>query len=91
MFEESLPFQEKINGNFRIRKFSEALSESELKWHTDNENRIVKPLHETDWKLQIDNELPMTLIKNKEYFIPKDVYHRVIKGNGNLEILVTFL
>jgi hypothetical protein len=36
----------------------------------------------------MDNELPVLLEKGKEYFIPAYKFHRVIKGNGSLEILL---
>lgn len=87
---ERLPFKEKSEQNFRIRTFSKKVNESELKWHTDEEDRIVIPLNETDWKLQMDNELPVKLIKGKKYFIPEGMYHRVIKGNGVLKVKILF-
>lgn len=87
---ERLPFKEQSEQNFRIRTFSKEVNESELKWHTDEEDRIVIPLNETDWKLQMDNELPVKLIKGKKYFIPEGMYHRVIKGNGDLKVKILF-
>lgn len=88
--EEELPFNEMVTKNERIRTFSQNLDESELKWHTDEQDRIVVPLTDTDWKLQLDDELPLKLIKGKKYFIPEGKYHRVIKGQGNLKIKVIF-
>jgi hypothetical protein len=35
-------------------------------------------------KIQIDDELPKPL--KVKFFIPMGVYHRVIKGTGNLKI-----
>jgi len=86
--EEKLPFKEKKLKNSRVRTFSESVTDEELKWHFDEENRFVKPLHKTDWMLQIDNKLPQKLSENSEIFIPKGVYHRLIKGNGNLKVNV---
>ena len=88
--EEKLPFKEKKSKNSRIREFSQDVNTDELKWHVDEEDRMVKSLHKTDWMIQIDNELPKTLSENQEIFIPKGVYHRVIKGNGNLKVKVRF-
>jgi hypothetical protein len=34
--------------------------------------------------IQLDNELPKTL--NEKVFIPMGMWHRVIKGTGDLEI-----
>ncbi len=88
---EELPFNEKISGNVRERTFSENTDEMDLKWHWDEQDRIVTPLHKTDWMLQFDNELPVKLIEGKEYFIPVGVYHRVIKGTGDLQLKVKLL
>ena len=88
---KELPFDEKGKGNVRERIFSENTDEMELKWHWDEQDRIVTPLHKTDWMLQLDNELPFKLIEGNEYFIPVGVYHRVIKGNGDLKIKVKLL
>jgi hypothetical protein len=88
---KELPFDEKVKGNVKERIFSENTDEMELKWHWDEQDRIVTPLHKTDWMLQLDNELPVKLIEGNEYFIPVGVYHRVIKGNGDLKIKVKLL
>lgn len=88
---KELPFDEKVKGNVKERIFSKNTDEMELKWHWDEQDRIVTPLHETDWMLQLDNELPFKLIEGNDYFIPVGVYHRVIKGNGDLKIKVKLL
>lgn len=88
---KELPFDEKGKGNVRERIFSKNTDEMELKWHWDEQDRIVTPLHKTDWMLQLDNELPVKLIEGNEYFIPVGVYHRVIKGTGDLNIKVRLL
>jgi quercetin dioxygenase-like cupin family protein len=36
----------------------------------------------------MDNQLPKILSEGDTLFIPKGVYHRVIKGNGKLVILI---
>jgi hypothetical protein len=41
--------------------------------------------------IQLDNELPILLEKGKEIFIPKGLYHRVIKGNGDLKVSIKFI
>lgn len=86
-----LPFKENIKGNVSTRTFLNSVNETELKWHWDNENRIVICEHETDWQLQMDNELPIKIEKNKKYFIPEGEYHRIIKGSGDLTVKVTKL
>ena len=66
----------------QVRIFEEHIDEFELVWHRDKEDRLVKPLHKTDWKFQLDNDIPRVI--EKEIFIPKETYHRLIKGTGNL-------
>lgn len=89
--EESLPFKETIKEDSKIRVFSESTDDSEFKWHQDNEDRLVKTLHPTDWMVQLDNELPQKLLVGKEIFIKEGVWHRVIKGTGNLKVQVKFV
>ena len=67
------------------RTFSEDTPSLEFVWHRDKEDRIIEPLHETDWKFQLDNEVPKKL---NHIFIPKGTYHRLIKGTGDLELKV---
>lgn len=83
------PFKQEIISNKLIRTFSSEVQSEELKWHYDLKDRVVKVLEGDDWKLQMDDELPEKLTPLKEYFIPKGVYHRVIKGENNLIIEIT--
>ena len=84
------PFKEKkTNNNISIREFSSNVDSSELIWHKDKEDRIVEVLQNSNWMFQIDNELPK-LLKDK-LFIPKETYHRVIKGDGDLVVKITKL
>ena len=79
-----LPFQEtKLSDNEFIRVFSQDTDSGEYMWHRDREDRIIESIESTDWKIQIDNELPKVIDK---VFIPMGVYHRVIKGTGDLKI-----
>lgn len=80
-----LPFkEEKIENNLFIRDFSQDTDSGDLHWHRDVEDRIIESIGETDWLFQLDNELPEK-IKGK-IFIPKETYHRIIKGTGDLKI-----
>ena len=79
-----LPFQEtKLSNNEFIRVFSQDTDSGEYMWHRDFEDRIIESIVETDWLIQIDNELPKVIDK---VLIPMGVYHRVIKGTGDLKI-----
>lgn len=77
------PYKEMSLGNNEyIREFSCDVDIEELEWHIDKENRIVETIQNDNWKFQMDNELPI-LLKDKIY-IPKETYHRILKGRGNL-------
>ena len=85
-----LPFQEtKLSDNEFIREFSQDTDSGEFMWHRDRESRIVESIGDTDWMIQIDNELPKQI--KGEVFIPMGVYHRLIKGSGDLKINLTKL
>ena len=80
-----LPFQEtKISDNTFIRDFSQDTDSVEFSWHRDREDRIIESINETDWMIQLDNDLPKKI--EGEVFIPMGIYHRLIKGTGNLKI-----
>lgn len=82
------PFtQETFDGKI-LRTFSSEVNEDELKWHYDLKDRKIQIIKGDNWELQMDNELPEKLTPLKEYFIPKGVYHRVIKGQGDLVVLI---
>jgi hypothetical protein len=81
----TLPFQEtKLSDNEFIREFSQKSDSGEFMWHRDYEDRIIESIEDTDWKIQIDNELPKII--EGEVFIPMGAYHRLIKGTGDLKI-----
>jgi hypothetical protein len=84
------PFKEsQIEGNLYLREFEESVDIDDLEWHRDREDRIVEVVGDTDWKLQMDNELPNVMMG--KIFIPKEVWHRIIKGNGDLKVRITKL
>ena len=80
----SKPYTETQEGEFFIREFKPDVESDELKWHRDYEDRKIWVLNENDWKYQEDNKLPQPL--QGELFIPKGLWHRVIKGRTNLKI-----
>ncbi len=81
----SLPFQEtKLEDNTFIREFVQDTDSGEFMWHRDREDRIIEPINETDWLIQLDDELPKKI--EGKIFIPMGVYHRLIKGTDNLKI-----
>jgi hypothetical protein len=83
------PYTEEKNDNIIRRTFSNDVPINELTWHRDHEDRIVKVISETDWMIQFDNELPKKLNINETVIIPKNTFHRVIKGSGDLVVEIT--
>ena len=75
-----------VTDSYIIREFSENIDPIELLWHRDDEDRTVEIIGETNWKLQLDNQLPTSL--NQPIFIPKHEWHRVIKGTGTLTLKI---
>lgn len=71
-----------ITDNYIIREFDNDIDPLELLWHRDYENRTICSLEKTDWMIQLEDELPIKI--NIPIFIPKQKYHRLIKGNGKL-------
>jgi len=87
---EEFPFKEKqLEKNTSIREFGENIDSKELIWHKDKEDRIVEVLSNENWFFQMDNELPKKL--EGKVFVPKETFHRVIKGTGNLSVKITKL
>lgn len=85
------PYEDlEISEKSKIRIFESNVDSGELHWHRDREDRIVEVLEGNSWKLQLDNQLPVEMEIGKKYFIPEGVYHRTIKGNGDLKIKITF-
>ncbi len=58
-----------IQSNVVIRVFDENIDPIELKWHRDDEDRLIEAVEPTNWLVQFDNELPMNM--DKPIFIPK--------------------
>jgi hypothetical protein len=82
----NFPFKEHTKDGYNIRTFSQKVDNEELMWHRDKEDRIVESIGDTDWMIQLDDKLPQPL--TEKVFIPKEVYHRVIKGSGKLIVKV---
>ena len=89
-----LPFKEKFieeNENFILvqRNFMSMISEEELNWHKDKEEREVFLVEGDGWYLQMENEIPILMQKGSIFKIPKETWHRIINKNGvNLVINV---
>ena len=80
------PYYELKTFDHIYRKFTQDIDEQELVWHRDRNDREVKIIGETDWMFQLEDEIPQQL--KDTIFIPKETYHRLIKGTGELNILI---
>lgn len=83
------PYQDtELSSNVRERTFEENVTDVELLWHRDREDRTIEVIEGNNWKLQLDDQLPVLLEKNQKYFVPAGMYHRAIKGDGKLVIKI---
>ena len=71
-----------------IRLFSSEVDSEELVWHRDKENRKVEVLEGEGWQFQFNGSLPFELTEGRKFSIPKDMYHRVIKGKTKLVLKI---
>jgi hypothetical protein len=84
----NLPFEQEIVQGKIQRDFSTEVEEGELKWHFDLKDRHVTILAAGGWLFQLDDSLPNKIHNGQEIFIPKFVWHRVIKGDGVLKVSI---
>ncbi len=69
------------------RLFESSCDSGELIFHKDKRDReILECENEGEWMLQMDNEIPKVI--EKGMFIPKEIYHRLIKGSGDLRVVI---
>lgn len=84
----SRPYKEIKVNNFIIRKFDLSLNESSLKWHRDKNNRKITIISGKNWKIQLENSLPIELKEGKTYKIKSTNWHRLIKGTSSLIVKI---
>ena len=76
-----------ITDKYIIREFNDNIDPIELLWHRDLENRTVEIIGDTDWEIQLENQLPISI--NGPIFIPRGEFHRLIKGTtGTLKLKI---
>jgi hypothetical protein len=80
------PYQQTIKDRKILRTFSPDIDSEELKWHQDLKDRKVTILEPGGWSFQMDDDLPNKLQIAEQIFIPKFVWHRVLKGNSDLVV-----
>jgi len=80
----SQPFEQYIKEDKLVRVFTPEVLVDELKWHQDLKDRVVTVVEDGGWQFQLEDYLPNKLYSGQKLEIPKFVWHRVIKGEGNL-------
>ena len=87
MKSKTKPYKDlEVTNEHIIREFDENIDPIELMWHRDDENRLVEALEPTDWFIQLDNQLPVSM--NQSIFIPRHMWHRVLKGTDKLKLKI---
>ncbi len=71
-----------------IRIFSSEVESENLVWHRDLQNRRITVLEGEGWQFQFNGSLPFELTEGRIFDIPKDMYHRVIKGKTDLVLKI---
>lgn len=75
-----------ISDSETIRTFGESIDPIELMWHRDLETRKIIAMEPSDWKVQLENNLPVSI--NDTITIPAGTWHRLIKGTSDLTIKI---
>ena len=78
--------EREISNNIFVREFPSFTNPNQLKWHMDDEDRIITCQIPTNWQIQLENQLPVSL--NKPIFIERHQWHRLIKGDGLLVLKI---
>ena len=83
----SHPYKDlEVTDDYIIRQFDDNIDPTELLWHRDDEDRTVCIIGETNWMIQIEDELPTSI--QAPIFIKRHEYHRLIKGSGILKLKI---
>lgn len=83
------PYKDKqITGKSFTRVFSVSLPSEEFKWHRDSLDRFITVLNGVGWYYQLDNQLPTLLKPGDVIEIRSEVWHRVLPGVSDLEVLI---
>ena len=82
------PYQEEVNDSIITRVFKENVESDELVWHRDRNDRTVEILESDGWYFQFEDQLPTEMKKGDVLNIPKESYHRIIKGSNDLIVKI---
>ena len=71
-----------------LRTFYSTVDSDELVWHRDRQDRRVTVIEGEGWQFQFNGSLPIELTEGRLFEIPRDMYHRVIKGKTKLVLRI---
>ena len=74
--------------NENIRVIKGDVKSEELVWHRDAEDRIIEVINGDGWQIQLEDCLPFVIYAGMKFEIPMNLYHRAIKGLGDLVIKI---
>lgn len=74
--------------NVKYRRILNEGASDECTWHRDSKDRIVQIVEGQGWKIQFDNQLPVTVRPGDQIRILAQEWHRVIPGKGDLLMII---
>jgi hypothetical protein len=83
------PYTEERYGNIITRRFRADVPIGDLIWHRDEHNRKIKVVRGKGWQFQFDNELPQDLQEGEIVLVPREIYHRLLRGYTDLILEIT--
>ena len=82
------PYSEEVQNDVILRVFKEDVENDELVWHRDRKDRKVEIIESNNWLFQFEDQLPIEMKKGDVLNIPKESYHRIIKGCDDLIVKI---
>jgi hypothetical protein len=83
------PYTESRHNNVIVRAFKKDVPIGDLIWHRDEHNRKLTVISGKGWQFQFDNALPQELHEGEIILIPRETYHRLLRGYTDLILEIT--
>jgi len=80
------PYSEFRRDGVIVREFKKDIPVGDLIWHRDKHNRKLTVISGKGWQFQFDNALPQDLHEGEIILIPRETYHRLLRGYTDLII-----
>ena len=71
-----------------IRTFYSTVDSGELVWHRDMEERRITVIEGQGWQFQFNGSLPIEMKEGSIMTVPREMYHRLIKGKTKLVLRI---